>query len=125
MKGLLEGTCYELNLNIQSLANAGVHVDRLRVTGGGSRSPEWLQIKADITGKEIVTLNVSESGCLAGAMLGGVATGEYASLQEATGALVHEKESYSPNPALHAQYEELFALYRKLWPAVGELVRSQ
>jgi xylulokinase len=125
VKGLLEGTCYEINLNIVSLAAAGVNVDRLRVTGGGSRSPLWLQLKADITGKEIVTLNVSESGCLAGAMLGGVATGEYASLLEATEALVHEKESYTPDPAKHAQYEELYAIYAQLWPAVRNLIRAQ
>ena len=124
VKGLLEGTCYEINLNIVSLAAAGVNVDRLRVTGGGSRSPLWLQLKADITGKEIVTLNVSESGCLAGAMLGGVATGEYASLHEATEALVREKESYAPDAAKHAQYQELYATYAQIWPAVRELVRS-
>ncbi|MBU0611428.1 MAG: hypothetical protein KKI08_26345 [Armatimonadetes bacterium] len=124
VKGLLEGTCYEINLNIVSLAAAGVNVDRLRVTGGGSRSPLWLQLKADITGKEIVTLNVSESGCLAGAMLGGVATGEYASLHEATEALVREKESYTPDAAKHAQYQELYAIYSQLWPAVRDLVKS-
>lgn len=125
VKGLLEGTCYEINLNVVSLAAAGVNVDRLRVTGGGSRSPLWLQLKADITGKEIVTLNVSESGCLAGAMLGGVATGAYASLEEATGVLVREKESYTPDAAKHAQYQELYAIYAKLWPAVRELIRAQ
>ena len=125
VKGLLEGTCYEINLNIVSLAAAGVNVDRLRVTGGGSRSPLWLQLKADITGKEIVTTNVSESGCLAGAMLGGVATGAYASLVEATETLVQEKESYYPNPAKHAQYEELYGIYAQLWPAVRELIRAQ
>jgi len=125
VKGLLEGTCYEINLNIVSLAAAGVNVDRLRVTGGGSRSPLWLQLKADITGKEIVTTNVSESGCLAGAMLGGVATDAYASLVEATETLVQEKESYHPNPAKHAQYEELYGIYAQLWPAVRELVRAR
>lgn len=124
VKGLLEGICYELNLNIQSLAAAGVHVDRLRVTGGGSKSPLWLQLKADITGKEVVTLNVSESGCLAGAMLGGVATGEYASLTEATEALVREKESYLPDPAKHEQYRELYEVYARVWPAIREVVEG-
>jgi xylulokinase len=124
VKGLLEGTCYELNLNVRSLARAGVQVDRLRVTGGGSRSPVWLQIKADIIGKEIVTLDVSESGCLAGAMLGGVACGEYSSLQEATIALVHEKDTYVPDAKRHAQYDELFSTYERIWPAIGELIRG-
>jgi xylulokinase len=124
VKGLLEGTCYELNLNMTSLAQAGVAIDRLRVTGGGSRSPLWLQLKADITGKQIVTLNVSEGGCLAGAILGGVATGAYASVAEATELLVKEKETFDPDPKQHAQYVELQALYAKVWPAIRDVMHE-
>jgi xylulokinase len=124
VKGLLEGTCYELNLNMTSLAKAGVGIDRLRVTGGGSRSPLWLQLKADITGKQIVTLNVSEGGCLAGAMLGGVAAGVYGSVAEATEILVKENEIFDPNPEKHAQYAELRALYMKVWPAIRDVMHE-
>ncbi|MHB8997798.1 MAG: FGGY-family carbohydrate kinase [Armatimonadota bacterium] len=124
VKGLLEGTCYELNLNMTSLAQAGVGIDRLRVTGGGSRSPLWLQLKANITGKQIVTLNVSEGGCLAGAMLGGVATGAYVSVAEAADLLVKENETFDPDPKQHAQYVELQALYAKVWPAIREVMHE-
>ena len=124
VKGLLEGTCYELYLNIQELDDAGVQVDRLRCTGGGSRSPYWLQLKADITGRECVTLNVSESGCQAAAMLAGVQAGEYSSLHEAVSALVREKDSFEPREAEHARYQEYFETYRDLWPAVREVVHK-
>lgn len=124
VKGLLEGTCYELNMNMTSLAKAGVGIDRLRVTGGGSRSPLWLQLKADITGKQIVTLNVSEGGCLAGAMLGGVAAGVYRSVAEATEILVREKDVFDPNPARTAQYTELTALYGRVWPAIADVMHE-
>ena len=124
VKGLLEGTCYELSMNMNYLGKAGVGIDRLRVTGGGSRSPLWLQLKADITGKQIVTLNVSEGGCLAGAMLGGVAAGEYKSLAEATDVLVREKDAFDPNPAKHAQYSELQAIYARIWPAISDIMHE-
>jgi xylulokinase len=123
VKGILEGICYELHLNISRLAEAGVNIDKLRATGGGSKSPYWLQLKADITGKEVVTLNVTESGCQAGAMLGGVATGEYGSVSEAVEALVKEGSSFSPDPKRHARYQEQFATYREIWPQVRELAR--
>ncbi|MFQ5808250.1 MAG: xylulokinase, partial [Armatimonadota bacterium] len=61
--------------------------------------------------------------CQAGAMLGGVATGVYASVPEAVDALVKERSSFSPNPERHAQYQELFATYSEIWPQVGELAR--
>jgi xylulokinase len=122
VKGLLEGICYELRLNIEGLQQAGVEMQRLRATGGGSKSPVWLQLKADITGKTVVTLNVTEGGCLAGAMLGGVASGVYASLPEAVGALVQEREEYAPNPEQHAAYAGLYELYAGLWPILRDIV---
>jgi len=122
IKGLLEGLCYELALNIESLATAGVKIERLRATGGGSRSPLWLQLKADITGKEVVTLNVTESGCQAGAMLGGVAVGVYDSVEEAVRVLVREQTGYTPDSEAHKRYAEHFAIYRDLWPALRDVV---
>lgn len=123
VKAILEGICYELHLNVSRLAEAGIAIDRLRATGGGSKSAYWLQLKADITGKEVVTLNVTESGCQAGAILGGVATGAYASVAEAVDVLVKERSSFSPDPKRHARYQELFATYRDVWPQVRDLAR--
>ncbi len=123
-KGLIEGTCYELNLNIASLDAAGVKIDRLRATGGGSRSDVWLQVKADITGKEVVTLNVSEAGCLAGAMLGGVALGVWSDLTEATEALVREGRSFEPDPDMHERYQQVYATYEQAWPAIADLTHK-
>ena len=122
IKGLLEGICYELQLNVQALTEAGVRVERLRCTGGGSKSPTWMQLKADITGRECVTLNVTESGCQAAAMLAGVQAGEYASVGEAVAAQVREREFFEPRPAQQAKYETLFGVYRDLWPAVSDVV---
>jgi len=124
VKALLEGICYELALNVSCLRDAGVEVQRLRATGGGSKSPTWLQIKADITGCEVVTLNVAEGGCLAGAMLAGVALGQWRSVDEATAALVHEERAYEPDAARHARYQELFARYRRIWPAIAEVAHE-
>ncbi|NLO07168.1 MAG: hypothetical protein GX131_15180 [candidate division WS1 bacterium] len=121
VKALLEGTCFEIDLNIRALEEAGVPIDRLRATGGGSRGNTWLQLKADITGKPVVRLNVSESGCQAGAMLGGVALGVWSDLAEATEALVREGEAFEPRADRQAAYAELRETYAQAWPAVREI----
>lgn len=121
IKGLVEGLCYELCLNVEGLEEAGVRVDRLLCTGGGSKSPEWLQLKADITGRECVTLNVSESGCQAAMILAGVQAGEYSSVEDAVAAIVKETKSYQPRAREHARYRELFEVYREVWPAVRDV----
>ena len=124
IKALLEGVCLDLRLNLESLEQAGVEVSRLRATGGGSKSPYWLQLKADITGREVVTINVVESGCQAGAILGGVATGVYDSVAQAVEQLVSEQTVYEPRAQMHESYQHYFGLYKQLWPAVREIVHQ-
>jgi xylulokinase len=75
IKAILEGVCFEMRANLESLARAGVQVRTVRAVGGGARSPAWLQLKADILGCPVSTVKVSEAGCQAMAMLAGVATG--------------------------------------------------
>ena len=124
VKAILEGMCYELNLNVTTLGEAGVPSDCLRATGGGSKSAEWLQIKANITGKRIVTLNVTETGCLAGMILGAVAKGYYGSIDEACEALVKEKAEFGPQEPDHSRYQELYAVYKDIWPAIADLMHQ-
>ncbi len=124
IKGLLEGICLDLRLNVEHLEQAGIGIERLRATGGGAKSPYWLQLKADITGKEVVTLNVTESGCLAGAILGGVATGVYDSIPQAVEQLVQERTVYQPDPEMHQRYEDYFQAYQQLWPAVRDIIHQ-
>jgi len=121
VKALLEGTCFEIDLNVRALEEAGVPIDRLRATGGGSRSDAWLQLKADITGKPVVRLNISESGCQAGAMLGGVALGVWRDLAEATAALVREGEAFEPQREMQERYAPLRESYAQVWPAIREI----
>ena len=124
IKGLLEGTCFELRLNIEALAEAGLTVNRLPATGGGARSPAWLQLKANITGKEVATLNVAEAGCLGGAILAGVAAGVYDSVSQAVTQLVREATVYQPHSASKQQYDHYFDLYKQLWSQIQTIARQ-
>lgn len=59
-RAMLEGVTYEMFYNVECLAGAGIHIDELRAVGGGAKSDLWLQIKADIMGRKVVTLHVTE-----------------------------------------------------------------
>jgi len=124
IKGLIEGTCFELRLNIEALAEAGLTVNHLPATGGGARSPAWLHLKADITGKEVATLNVRETGCLGGAILAGVGAGVYDSISQAVSQLVREVTVYQPNADSKQQYDHWFNLYKQLWPQIQSIVHQ-
>lgn len=121
VKALIEGTTFEMKLNLEALRRSDVAVERIRSTGGGAKSRLWNQLKADMLGVPVATLQTSEGGSLGTAMLAGVATGVYGSLAEAASALIHEHEVFEPRPEVSARYSERFAIYRQLYPTLREI----
>ena len=92
----------------------------IRALGGGSRSPIWKQIEADVTGVPVVTTQQADAGALGAAILAGVGIGEFGSISEGIDATVVVDRIYEPNPANVTRYDELFkryvALYESLVP---------
>jgi xylulokinase len=121
-KAVMEGVAYESRVNIERMEAGGIRIDTLRAAGGGAASDVWLQIKADILGKRIVSLGDAEAGVIAGIMLTGVAIGAYSSLQRAADVLVKEKKAFEPRPDSQKAYDELYEKYKRLYPAVRPLV---
>lgn len=118
VKALLEAITFELSENMTRLRRAGVAIDALRATGGGARSTAWLQLKADILGVPVSTINISETGCFAAACLAATAIGRYRSVHEPIDDLVREARRFEPRQAIHDAYEEPFAQYLHLYRAV-------
>jgi xylulokinase len=121
LRAVLEGVTYELRQNLEQLAASGVSVTQLRAVGGGARSALWAQIKADVTGLPVVRPRVEEAGCLAAAMLSGVALGVWPTVAEAAAHLVTIQDRFQPDPGRHEAYTARFELYRQLYPALRQI----
>jgi xylulokinase len=124
VKGILDGITYEMRLNLDRLAEAGVDVREIRAIGGGAKSRTWMQLKADIFNRPVSALNVSEAACLGAAILAGVAVGEYRSAAEAADVLVKVVETYEPQPAQVERYAEQYARYQRVYPALRDLLHE-
>ena len=96
--------------------------DILCACGGGARSAAWLQMKADILGIPVTRMAIEEAGTVGSVMFTGVASGLYASLEDAANALVKPLHTYEPRPAQHAAYQEHYARYRRAYNAVRPLM---
>jgi xylulokinase len=118
VKGILDSSTYELKINIEEMTKAGIEIKELRAVGGAARSPFWMQIKADITGRSVSTLKVREAACLGAAMLAGTATGVYRSLEEAAAATVRIEDTYYPDESAVRLYEEKYMIYKEVYPAL-------
>ncbi len=69
---IMEGVGFLLRENLELLEKRGICSKRLVSLGGGSHSPVWLRVKADILGREMLTLSDGEStalGCAANAAM--------------------------------------------------------
>ena len=124
VKAVIEGISFEIRHNLDLLEAAGVEIGEVRAIGGGARSERWLQLKADIFGKSVVALNVSEGVCLGAAMLAGIAIGRFESADEAVARFVTEKKTYHPRPEVQGFYEERMGLFRSFYPATRQLSRD-
>lgn len=117
-QGLMEGVTYEMMLNLECLEKAGIQVEELRATGGGAQAEVWLQMKADILNKKIVSLGNAQSGTLGCIMMSGVACGAYKNLQEAAEIFVKTGKEYLPDQKRHEKYQKYSQKYKRLYPAV-------
>jgi len=121
VKAIIECQCYELALNLEALTAAGIAVRNLTAIGGGAKSGEWLQTKADVLNVPIRTLDVAEAGCLGAAIFAGTGAGMYASIAEGARRVVRFKAGCVPDAEAHAAYLRRFALYRELHGALRPL----
>ncbi len=120
LRALLEGVALEMRLNLEILEKAGYRIEVLRVVGGGARSRTLAQLKADVTGKHVVLPDVSEAGCMGGAMLA-CAAHTKTTVKEIAREWVRLKGELEPDPATREIYTEKFGKYKELYEKIREI----
>ena len=112
-KAVLEAQAFEMRLNLETLRDTKIDIRDLRCVGGGARTDKGLQLKADILGVPVSTLEVREAACYGAAIIAGLGAGIYKSLDEATKG-IRVKRTFIPNPEKTKLYDDKFALYKEL-----------
>ncbi len=78
----------------------------------------WLRIVASVLGVPLERTESEEGSALGAALLGGVAGGVFADVDEAVGRCVRVTETVEPDPDWHEAYREAHERYRRLYPAL-------
>jgi xylulokinase len=118
IRAILEAIACTVKRNIDVLEELGIRIEEIRCLGGGSRSPLWNQIKADVTGRPVVTTHSPEAACLGAAILAGKAIGLFPSLQDACQQMVAIKDRFEPNPDNAAAYAAAYERYVELYDSL-------
>jgi len=118
VRAVLEGVAYGLRDSLELLRDLGVSPERGRASGGGARSRLWLEIVASVLNLPLERCTVDEGSAFGAALLAGVADGTFASAQEAVEACIRVRETVEPNVTWTARYDDGYARFRSLYPAI-------
>ncbi len=132
VRSVLEGVAYGLRDSFEILKEMNVPVNQVRASGGGARSDVWRQIQADVMGYDHVTINIDEGPALGVALLAGVGTGIYPSVEEACRSVIKVVNTTRANPTAKATYDKSYPIYQSLYGSlkgdfakVSEVVSAQ
>ncbi|WP_219838407.1 L-fuculokinase [Paenibacillus sp. R14(2021)] len=110
LRAVLEGNAYQLEFIRRSAEQiSGSPIERMNVVGGGVKNSVWLQIKADVSGIELIAPDMAEATLLGAAVSAGVGSGVYSSFREAAAAVRRpEGNRFVPDLERHHRYGKIY-----------------
>ncbi|MCI2419518.1 FGGY-family carbohydrate kinase [Saccharopolyspora sp. K220] len=123
-RAVLEGVAMSARQVLDAVESAvGWEFDSLAFVGGGARSDLWAQIHADVLGRPIRRLRVSDAAGFGAALLGAVSAGVYPDIETATTA-VRVERVFTPHETAHSRLQPLYAVYQEVYRALEEAHRQ-
>lgn len=115
LRAVMEGITYSLADCNNILKQLGVTVKHMKVCGGGSKSPVWRQIMADLYNCEVITLKREEGPSFGAAILAGVGTGVFENVKTASKKFTKCDRTILPVPHEAELYQKYHAVYDSLY----------
>jgi len=94
--------------------------DRVKMSGGGSRSPFWCQLFADCLDATVEVPTGEELGAKGIAAMAATAVGVHPDLATAVEVMAGVGSRYTPRPGRVEQYDELYSLYEQTRTSLRE-----
>ncbi len=123
-QAMLEGVAFAIRDSFEVAKTLGIEINRSNICGGGSKSPLWKKIFANVLGIPLDIIKTEEGPGYGGAILAMVACGVYPDVRSAAEALVSTVSTIEPEPELTKLYEERYQQYRKIYPAMKQLFKD-
>lgn len=119
-RAVLEGVAFSLKQTYEKVLSGGA-AERVILAGGGSKSPLWRQIFADIFELPVVTLDgAGEGSGFGAAIVAAVGCGVFGSASDAS-AMLTVKTKTSPDPENVAAYRKIYKRYCGLYGRLADL----
>ncbi len=115
----IEGTAMHTRIILQRMAEHGVPVERVINAGGiPQRNAVLNQVYADVLGKPVLAPDGTPTS-LGSGIFAMLVAGAFPSIEAAQEKLCLPFRTFAPRPQARAVYDQLFALYRRVYFAMG------
>ena len=107
-RAVFEGVALANRRHIEAFHEIGMKIEKLIMIGGGTRSSVWPSIVADVSGILLEIPEQKEAACAGAAILAGVGSGVYASIEDAAGRFTGHTELVEPDMNNREVYERAY-----------------
>jgi xylulokinase len=125
VRAILEGVAFSLRDTLTIFAEMNVPVEAIRLGGGGARSSLWRQIQAQVYGCTVSLAEAEEGAAYGAALLAGVGSDIWASVEAACAATVRVAEHIEPDKTTVALMNVRYEAFRALYPALRGIAEGQ
>lgn len=121
IRAILEGVAFSLRDTLTIFKEIDVPVEKIRLGGGGARSTLWRQIQADVYGQPVEILAAEEGAAYGAALLAGVGSGAWSSVDEACEAAVRVSAQIAPDKTNADLMDNQYQKFRAIYPALRSI----
>jgi xylulokinase len=118
-RAILEGIAYGFYHHLEVMAEHGHRASTARVTNGGAHSQLWRQITADVLGLRLEKIADHPGSSLGAAFVAGMGIGAFDRWDQIE-QFIKIAGVTEPNAEHHAQYRQLFNVYREIYESLKD-----
>lgn len=122
-RAVVEGISYALLQVMQVVEKNNGTIDTIYASGGFTNSEKWLQLIADMMGKNVLVIGTADASATGAALLGMRTLGwfnDWQTLKE----LISIQKKYPPDMTSHEVYQQHFNIYKQLYPKLKDHFRE-
>jgi len=122
IRAVLEGVAYSQKDCLEIIEKTGVPVSKVRLSGGGAKSPFWRQMFADVFNRPVTTLETQEGSAYGAALL--ALAGERGGVEQVCASAIRETTKAGPDSTASEFYTRGHKTYQAIYPALKPIYQQ-
>ncbi len=123
-RAVMEGVAFAFRDALHVFQELGLQIDVMCLGGGGSRSPLWRRIFADVLGMPVQLPAAAQGAAHGAALLAGVGVGYFRDLADATSTIGRVVETIEPHAEGIERYNDLYTIYTRVYANLREQFKA-